>query len=120
MRSLSVLFSFSRLDYRPPTCQSRLLPMSPGFFRKACQTRHRAGEIGPMPLGSYQEVRPWASSHPRGSTRKCLLGSRKRMLESSITIRLVLHLDIDKLAAWADRAGGDLLKDASAAWHVCA
>ncbi len=27
-----------------------------------CQSCHRAGEIGPMPLGSYREARPWAKS----------------------------------------------------------
>ena len=27
-----------------------------------CQSCHRAGEIGPMPLMTYQEVRPWAKA----------------------------------------------------------
>ena len=29
---------------------------------KNCTSCHRAGEIGPMPLVSYQDVRPWAKS----------------------------------------------------------
>ena len=30
------------------------------ILQDRCQSCHRAGEIGPMPLGSYAEVRPWA------------------------------------------------------------
>jgi hypothetical protein len=29
---------------------------------RRCQSCHQAGEIGPMPLTSYQEVRPWAKA----------------------------------------------------------
>ncbi len=32
------------------------------ILRNRCQECHRAGEIGPMPLGSYAQVRPWAKA----------------------------------------------------------
>lgn len=32
------------------------------ILQQHCQTCHRQGEIGPMPLMSYEEVRPWAKS----------------------------------------------------------
>lgn len=30
------------------------------ILQEKCQTCHRVGEIGPMPLTTYQEVRPYA------------------------------------------------------------
>ena len=32
------------------------------ILQKNCQSCHRPGEIGPMPLLSYAETRPWAKS----------------------------------------------------------
>jgi hypothetical protein len=32
------------------------------ILQERCQGCHRPGEIGPMPLGSYTEVRPWAKA----------------------------------------------------------
>ena len=32
------------------------------ILRNHCQECHRPGEIGPMPLGSYAQVRPWAKA----------------------------------------------------------
>ncbi len=32
------------------------------ILQKNCQGCHRPGEIGPMPLESYQQVRPWAKA----------------------------------------------------------
>lgn len=44
-----------------------LLAAAPGFHRdilpileRRCQACHRTGEMGPMPLESYAQVRPWA------------------------------------------------------------
>jgi hypothetical protein len=36
-----------------------------------CVTCHRPGEIGPMSLISYQDVRPWARSIAEESRRRC-------------------------------------------------
>jgi mono/diheme cytochrome c family protein len=41
-----------------PTFYRNILPI----LQRNCQSCHRPGEIGPMPLLSYQEVRPWAKS----------------------------------------------------------
>ena len=32
------------------------------IFYKNCVSCHRPGQIGPMSLGTYEEVRPWAKS----------------------------------------------------------
>jgi hypothetical protein len=32
------------------------------ILQERCQSCHRAGEIGPMPLGTYTETRPWAKA----------------------------------------------------------
>jgi hypothetical protein len=41
-----------------PTFSKDILPI----FQKSCQSCHRPGEIGPMPLLSYQGTRPWAKA----------------------------------------------------------
>ena len=44
------------LCFGAPTFHADVLPV----LRQHCQSCHRAGDIGPMPLGTYSEVRPWA------------------------------------------------------------
>lgn len=41
-----------------PTFSKDVLPI----LRKNCQECHRPGEIGPMPLLTYEQTRPWAAS----------------------------------------------------------
>src|SRR6185369_7255291 len=41
-----------------PTFSKDVAPI----LQKHCQECHRAGEIGPMPLLSYTDARPWAKS----------------------------------------------------------
>jgi hypothetical protein len=41
-----------------PTFYKDVLPL----LQKNCQSCHRAGEIGPMPLTDYRSTRPWAKS----------------------------------------------------------
>lgn len=41
-----------------PTFHSDILPI----LQKHCQGCHKPGEIGPMPLVSYQDVKPWAAA----------------------------------------------------------
>jgi hypothetical protein len=40
----------------PPTFYKDVLPI----LQKRCQNCHRSGEIAPMPLSTYAQVRPWA------------------------------------------------------------
>lgn len=42
----------------PVTFNKNFLPI----LQQNCQTCHRPGEIGPMPLLTYQEARPWAKA----------------------------------------------------------
>ncbi len=44
--------------FAAPTFNRDILPI----FQKNCQTCHRPGEIGPMPLLTYTETRPWAQA----------------------------------------------------------
>ena len=41
------------------------------IFQRACQACHRPGQMGPMSLLTYEEVRPWARSiRQKVSTRE--------------------------------------------------
>src|ERR1700676_5365901 len=42
----------------PPTFYKDILPI----LQKNCQSCHRPGEIGPMPLLTYEATRPWAKA----------------------------------------------------------
>lgn len=42
----------------PPTFNKDVLPI----LQKHCQVCHRAGEVAPMPLLTYQDARPWAKA----------------------------------------------------------
>jgi len=41
-----------------PTFYQDVLPI----LQKNCQSCHRPGEVGPMPLLTYQNTRPWAKA----------------------------------------------------------
>ena len=43
---------------KTPTFTKDVAPI----FQEKCQTCHRAGEMAPMSLVTYQEVRPWVRS----------------------------------------------------------
>src|SRR5665213_4099465 len=46
------------LQAAAPTFSKDILPI----LQVHCQECHRTGEIGPMPLTTYKEARPWAAS----------------------------------------------------------
>ena len=48
----------SAADAKVPTFSKDVAPI----LYKNCTTCHRAGEIGPMALVTYQDARPWANS----------------------------------------------------------
>ena len=62
MKILAILLSssagLSAADAQGITFYRDVLPI----LQIHCQSCHRTGEIGPMPLGSYTEVRPWAKA----------------------------------------------------------
>jgi hypothetical protein len=69
-----------------------------------CVSCHRPGEIGPMPLRSYEEVRPWAQAiRSTVETREM----PPWLADPSATLpmhneRLLSSEEIETLAAWAD------------------
>jgi len=74
------------------------------ILQENCQNCHRPGQIGPMPLTTYAEVRPWAKAI------KQQVGLRKMppyfAHPDSLPMRGDLNLtqkEIDTLIAWVDR-----------------
>ena len=54
-----------------PAAAGAQVPERPTFakdvapiFQEKCQACHRPGQMGPMPLVTYQEVRPWVRVDP--------------------------------------------------------
>src|SRR5579863_638459 len=62
MKTLAILLissaALSAADAAGVTFYRDVLPI----LQEHCQSCHRAGEIGPMPLGTYTETRPWAKA----------------------------------------------------------
>lgn len=91
-----------------------MLAAAPTFYRDVapilenrCQECHRAGEIGPMPLVTYRDARPWAKAI-RDAVRSRKMppwfadvaadGSRYKLLND----RRLTDTEIATLAAWAE------------------
>src|SRR5262245_31021208 len=83
----------------PVTFQKDVLPI----LQTNCQSCHRPGQIGPMPLTTYKEARPWAKAIMKAV-------SARRMppwpADSSHSIpflndRSLKQADIDTIVAWA-------------------
>ena len=53
-----VFFAVSALAISAPTFHKDIEPL----LQNSCQECHRPGEIGPMPLLTFEQVRPWAKS----------------------------------------------------------
>ena len=54
----AVLASSTAALAQTPTYTKDVAPI----FREKCETCHRPGQMGPMPLTTYEEARPWARS----------------------------------------------------------
>jgi mono/diheme cytochrome c family protein len=55
---LAALPALAAKEPAPVTFHKDVLPV----LQKHCQNCHRPGEVGPMPLLSYKETRPWATA----------------------------------------------------------
>ena len=75
---------------------SKRASASPTYYRDVvpilqqhCQSCHRVGEIGPMPLMTYEQTRPFAARYrcEPSANAKCLHGSLIQLLANSRTIR---------------------------------
>src|SRR5208283_244583 len=58
-RSLLVVVALGLHGFAAPSEPTFYKNISP-ILQEHCQSCHRPGEIGPMPLVSYEQVRPWA------------------------------------------------------------
>jgi hypothetical protein len=81
------------------------------ILQKNCQSCHRPGEIGPMPLQSYAQARPFARAIKSATQSKKMppwfADSRVQHYANDMSLSTA---DIDTLAAWADNGApeGDL------------
>jgi hypothetical protein len=68
-----------------------------------CQSCHRPGEIGPMPLLSYDDVRPWARAIKTAvTTRKMPPWFADSSVQHYTNDASLSAAEIDKLASWVD------------------
>jgi hypothetical protein len=81
-----------------------------GILQERCQSCHRKGEVGPMPLGTYDETRPWAKAIKQAVLLRKMppwdaQGPRGKFHNDPS----LSEAEIDKLVAWADTgaAAGD-------------
>jgi hypothetical protein len=84
----------------PVTFHKEVLPI----LQKNCQSCHRPGQIGPMPLLTYQQARPWANSiKAKVASRQMppwLADPKHGVFLNDTSLP---QGDIDTLVAWADR-----------------
>src|SRR6266568_1007116 len=68
-----------------------------------CQTCHRPGEIGPMPLLTYDGTRPWAKAIKAAVlSKKMPPWFADSKYGHFMNDRSLSQAEIDKLAAWSD------------------
>jgi mono/diheme cytochrome c family protein len=73
------------------------------ILQKNCQSCHRPGEIGPMPLLSYEATRPWAKSIRAAVTaRKMPPWFADPKYGNFANDRRLSDADISKVVAWVD------------------
>jgi len=83
----------------PVTFSKDVLPI----LQNRCQECHRPGEIGPMPLLTYQQARPWAKSIRQAVvTKKMPPWFADPHYSKFSNDRSLTQSEIDTLAAWAD------------------
>src|SRR5436190_11203083 len=83
-----------------PTFYKDVLPI----LHNRCQEYHRPGEIGPMPLLTYQQARPWAAAIKESVLlRKMPPWFADPHYGKFANDRSLTKEQIDTLAAWADK-----------------
>jgi mono/diheme cytochrome c family protein len=101
----------------PPTFYKNVLPI----LQKNCQACHRPGEIGPMPLVTYEGTRPWAKS----IKANVLAGKMPPWFADPhigqfMNDRRLTPADVKTITAWVDAgapAGDPKDKPAPPTWH---
>src|SRR5215467_938684 len=110
----ALLVSAATLAAAPaPTFYKDVLPL----LQDRCQECHRAGEIGPMPLLTYQQVRPWAAAIKESVRLKKMPPWFADPHYGKFSNDRSLNQDqIDTLSAWAEKGAKEgNPKDAPAA-----
>jgi hypothetical protein len=99
---LSTLMGYATLAYgapEPVTFHKNIEPL----LQTHCQTCHRPGEIGPMPLLSYQEARPWAKAIKQAVlTRKMPPWFADSSVQHYSNDASLSAAEIDTFASWVD------------------
>src|SRR5882672_6305694 len=73
------------------------------ILQKNCQSCHRPGQIGPMPLLSYKDARPWAKAIKSAvEARKMPPWHANPQYGHFLNDRSLKESEIETLAAWAD------------------
>jgi hypothetical protein len=78
------------------------------ILQRSCENCHHAGGSGPMPLSSYEDVRPWARAI---KLRTSLREMPPWFIEKNVGIQKfkddpsLIDEEIAKIAAWADNGG---------------
>jgi hypothetical protein len=101
MRVIFCVASFiSALHAAAPTFYIDVLPI----LQNHCQECHRAGEIAPMPLITYEEARPWAKSIREAVLLKKMPPWFADQTKTHFANNRALSPEqIDVLTTWADR-----------------
>lgn len=74
-----------------------------GILQARCQGCHRPGEIGPMPLRTYSEVRPWAKAIQQAVvSRRMPPWNADRTIGKFHNDPSLTQQEIDKVSAWVN------------------
>ena len=97
----SVIFA-SALTAAPKPSATFYKDVEP-ILQANCQNCHRAGEIGPMPLMTYEQAKPWGKAIKASvATRKMPPWFADPAVGHFSNDRSLTQAQIDTLAAWAD------------------
>jgi mono/diheme cytochrome c family protein len=85
-------------------------PQTPSFykdvlpiFQKNCQSCHRPGQIGPMPLLTYEQARPWARAiRAKVVAREMPPWFADPQYSEFVNDRRLGERDLDTIVAWVD------------------
>src|SRR5712691_7305980 len=74
------------------------------ILEKRCVTCHQAGEIGPMPLTSYKQVRPWAGAIREAALSRAMPPwyAAPGSAHSFRNDRALSKTEIETIVAWVD------------------
>jgi len=79
-----------------------------GILQERCQGCHRPGEIGPMPLRSFNDVRPWAKAIKEAViSRRMPPWYADRAVGDFHNNPSLSQKEIDTLAAWVDSGAAE-------------